>query len=463
MKIVIAPDSFKESLTSLEVASELEAGLKRVWPDAEYVKVPMADGGEGTVQSLVDATGGRIIKCAVSGPLGQKVLASYGVLGDGKTAVIEMAEASGLPLVPRSDRDPLRASTFGTGELVADAIHRGIEDIIVGLGGSATNDGGAGFAQALGVLFLDKDGAPITEPLGGGGLGEIHAIDMRSVNPGLAKIKISIASDVTNPLTGEKGASAVYGPQKGATTEMVQTLDRNLAHFADLIKRNLGRDIADQPGAGAGGGLGAGLLAFTDATIKRGVELVVAATNLDDYMKGADLAITGEGRVDFQTAFGKTPAGVAQCARRHGVPVVAIGGGLSDDANGVFQHGIDGLGAATANPMPLEVAILKSREYLQNAAERVARLIMIGQRMAGAAQSTETAAVTAAPNAAAADTVNGAAHLNGSASAAPLLLQPMTQRNKPVKRVLRAKRVHGLTRAAVELSQRRRQRQPIAP
>ncbi len=451
MKIVIAPDSFKENLTSLEVASELETGFRRVWPDAEYIKVPMADGGEGTVQSLVDATGGRIVKCAVTGPLGQKVLASYGLLGDGRTAVIEMAEASGLPLVPKPERDPLRATTYGTGELVADAINRGVEEIIVGLGGSATNDGGVGFAQALGVRFIDETGAPITEPLGGGQLERIYAIDTRWMNPGLANVKVSVACDVTNPFTGEKGASAVYGPQKGATPEMVQTLDRNLGHLAALIKRDLHKDIAEQPGAGAGGGLGGGLLAFTNATMKRGVELVVEATKLDEHMKGASLAITGEGRVDFQTAFGKTPSGVAQSARRHGVPVVAIGGGLSDDAGGVFQHGIDGLGTATPNAMPLDVAIKKSRQYLQDAAERVARLVIIGQRMAASAGATTSAQAPATPKAAASAGLNGAGHH-------PVVTQPMAKRNKPVKQFLRAKRVQGLTRAAVELSQRRRQR-----
>lgn len=451
MKIVIAPDSFKESLTSLEVATELEAGLRRVWPDADYVKVPMADGGEGTVQSLVDATGGRIVKCAVSGPLGQKVLASYGLLGDGRTAVIEMAEASGLPLVPRADRDPLRASTFGTGELVADAINRGVDEIIIGLGGSATNDCGAGFAQALGVLFIGADGTAITEPLGGGRLDEVVSVDVSGINPGLSRVKVNVASDVTNPLTGETGASAVYGPQKGATPEMVQRLDRNLGHLAAIIKRDLNIDIAGQPGAGAGGGLGAGLLAFTNATMKRGVELVVAATKLDEHMKGASLAFTGEGRVDFQTAFGKTPAGVAASARRHGVPVIAIGGGLSDDANGVFAHGIDGLEAATSNPMPLEVAMKKSREYLQNAAERVARLIEIGQRVASASAETASSAPSAPQTGSSVD----AKSLNGAASVS---LHPVAKRNKPVKKALRAKRTQGLTRAAVELSQRRRQR-----
>jgi glycerate kinase len=380
MKIVIAPDSFKENLTSLEVASEIETGLKRVWPDATYVKVPMADGGEGTVQSLVDATGGRIVKAEVSGPMGEKVMASYGLLGDGKTAVIEMAEASGLPLVPKEKRNPLVATTYGTGELIGDAIKRGVTEIILGIGGSATNDAGAGLAQALGVRFLNFGGAPIPELIAGGHLDKVQAVDMSAVNPGLAGIHISVACDVTNPLCGEKGASRVYGPQKGATPEMVEQLDKNLAHFAHVIKRSIGADVAERPGAGAGGGIGAGLMAFTNATLKRGVELVVAATRLEEHMQGAVLAITGEGRVDFQTAFGKTPSGVAAAARKCGVPVVAIGGGLADDAGGVFAHGIDGLESATPNAMALEVAIKKSRQYLQDAAERVARLIIIGQR-----------------------------------------------------------------------------------
>jgi len=381
MKIVIAPDSFKENLTSLEVASEIETGLKRVWPDAEYVKVPMADGGEGTVQSLVDATGGQIIKCEVTGPLGDKVQASYGLLGDANIAVIEMAEASGLPLVPKDQRDPLRATTFGTGELIADAINRGVKEIIIGIGGSATNDAGAGFAQALGVRFHNAGGVPISEPLGGGRLAEVTAIDMTQANPVLSRVRISVACDVTNPLCGENGASHIYGKQKGATPEMIEQLDKNLGHFARIIKRDLFADIADEPGAGAGGGMGGGLMAFTNATLKRGVELVVSHTGLEKHLKGADLAITGEGRVDSQTAFGKTPSGVAAVARKLGVPVVAIGGGLADDAACVFAHGIDGLETATPNAMPLEEAIGKSRQYLQDAAERVARLIVIGQRM----------------------------------------------------------------------------------
>jgi glycerate kinase len=428
MKIVIAPDSFKENLTSLEVASEIEAGLKRVWPDAECIKVPMADGGEGTVQSLVDATGGEIVQCGVLGPLGAKIIASYGLLGGGRTAVIEMAEASGLPLVPKAERNPLAASTFGTGQLIVDAIHRGVEEIIIGLGGSATNDAGAGLAQALGVRFLDASGAPIVEPLGGGRLGDITAVDMRWVNPGLSRVRMSVACDVTNPLVGDKGASHVYGPQKGATPEMVEHLDKSLAHFASIIKRDLGIDIAETPGAGAGGGVGGGLIAFTNATLKRGVELVVAATRLEQHMQGADLAITGEGRVDFQTAFGKTPSGVAAAARKFGVPVVAIGGGLADDAGGVFAHGIDGLESATPNAMALEVAIKKSRQYLQDAAERVARLISIGQRTAGTKPQSTTEVET----------------------------KPKRRKtNKPAKSALRAKKQRGLTQAALTLSARR--------
>ena len=381
MKIVIAPDSFKENLTSLEVAAAIEQGIRRVLPKARCIKVPMADGGEGTVQSLVDATGGRIRKCKVKGPMGGGVTARYGLLGDGKTAVIEMAEASGLPLVPRGERNPLLTSTYGTGELLLDAIRRGATRIIIGIGGSVTNDGGAGMAQALGVRFLDDGGRVLTDPAGGGMLDRIARIDTASVHPRLRDVVISVACDVDNPLCGRKGASAVFGPQKGATPAMVEQLDRNLRHFADLIKRDLRIDVARRPGAGAAGGLGAGLMAFTGATLKRGVDLVIEATHLDRYMKGADLAITGEGRVDFQTAFGKTPAGVATSAGRHGVPVVAIGGGLADDANGVYAHGIDGLESATPRDMDLDTAIRNSRRYLRDAGERVARMILIGQRI----------------------------------------------------------------------------------
>lgn len=436
MKIVIAPDSFKENLTSLEVADELEAGFKRVWPDATYVKVPMADGGEGTVEALVAATGGTLVTREVTGPMGEKVQATYGLLGEGKTAVIEMAAASGLPLVPRAERNPMLTTTFGTGELITDAIGQGVEEIIVGLGGSATNDGGAGMAQALGVRFIGPDDAPITGHLAGGRLHEITAIDMSAIHPGLARVRVRVASDVTNPLCGEKGASAVYGPQKGATPEMVAALDANLAYLASLISRDLGIDIAEVAGAGAGGGIGAGIMAFAKAELKSGVELIVAATKLDAQMQGADLAVTGEGRVDFQTAFGKTPAGVAASARRYGVPVVAIGGGLSDDASGVFAHGINGLEAATSAPMTLETALKNARQNLQNAAERVARMIIIGQTMA------EARAGTPAKTSAAKEDARG---------------KPRPpKKNAPVKQAATTKRTAKPTPVAWVLAERRR-------
>jgi glycerate 2-kinase len=382
MKIVIAPDSFKENLTSLEVAAALERGIKRVRPRARCIKVPMADGGEGTVQSLVDATGGNIVKKRVMGPLGEPVNARYGILGDGTTAAIEMAEASGLALVPPEQRDPLRATTYGTGELILDAIERGVSAIIIGIGGSATVDGGTGMAQALGVSFLGGNGRAIAEPVCGGILERISEIDMHGLDPRVRKTRITIACDVENPLCGPRGAARVFGPQKGASPEMVEVLDKNLRHLAALIKRDLGIDVMRIAGGGAAGGLGAGLIAFAKAKLKRGVDLVSEAVDLAKHLRGADLVITGEGRVDFQTAFGKTPSGVAKAARKLKIPVVAIGGGLADDARGVFEHGIDALEAGAARDMDLAEALRLSRGHLENAGERVMRLIVIGERMA---------------------------------------------------------------------------------
>ncbi|MFK8069152.1 MAG: glycerate kinase [Gammaproteobacteria bacterium] len=382
MKIVIAPDSFKENLTSMQVATCIEKGIKKVLPKAKCFKVPMADGGEGTVQSLVDATGGKIVRKKVTTPDGKQVTARYGLLGDGITGVIEMAEASGLHLVEKEKRDPLKATTFGTGELIADAMNKGIKTIIIGLGGSATNDGGAGMAQALGVRFLDSKGKEITQHLGGGMLKNIATIDMSQANPLIKKTKLIIASDVVNPLSGKKGASHVFGPQKGASPAQVKTLDDNLKYFGQLIKKQLKKDVASKPGAGAAGGLGTGLMAFTRSNMKRGVDLVVKMTDLEKYLKGADLVITGEGRVDFQTAFGKTPAGVAKAAKKHKVPVIAIGGALADDASGVFEHGIHGLDAAVSQPMPLEDALKNSKKYLELAGERVIRMLLVGKKMA---------------------------------------------------------------------------------
>lgn len=381
MKIVIAPDSFKESLSSLQVAGAIERGLKRVFPRARCVIVPMADGGEGTVQALVAATGGRILRRKVTGPMGMPVQARFGLLGDGETAVIEMAEASGLPLVPREARDPMLATTRGTGELLVAALKLGVKHIIIGIGGSATNDGGAGMAQALGARLLAADGQELDAHGSGGLLEQVARVDASALHPALKQTRITVACDVDNPLCGRQGASRVYGPQKGATPEMVRRLDANLRRWARVLARDLGQDVAALPGAGAAGGLGAGLMAFTGAQLRSGVDIVVEAAGLARELEGAVLAVTGEGRVDSQTAFGKTPSGVAKLARRKRVPVVAIGGGLADDARGAFDHGIDALEAAVARDMDLPTAMKRAPELIENAAERVARLIKVGQRI----------------------------------------------------------------------------------
>lgn len=381
MKIVIAPDSFKGNLTSMQVATAIEKGIRRVLPSATCIKVPMADGGEGTVQSLTDALGGRFVYKNVCGPDGNKVRARYGLLADKKTAVIEMAEASGLPLVKEQYRNPLTATSYGTGELVIDAINRGALKIIIGIGGSATNDGGAGMAQALGVKFFNAKGKQISSHAAGGMLDRIADILMDDVHPGVAKCRIVIASDVDNPLCGKRGASYVFGPQKGATPAMVKRLDANLRYFGMLIKKRLNVDIRTLRGAGAAGGLGAGLVAFAGAKLQSGVDIVIQATDLKSSLRSADLVITGEGRVDFQTAFGKTPAGVARVAHRYKVPVIAIGGSLADDARGVFSHGIDALDSAIARDMPLQEALTGSQKFIANAAERAIRMILVGKKM----------------------------------------------------------------------------------
>lgn len=380
MKIVIAPDSFKGSLTALEAANAIEDGFRRVFPEAEIVKVPMADGGEGTVQSLVDATGGRIVKRIVTGPLGDKVEAQFGILGDGKTAVIEMASASGLPLIPPHKRNPMVTTTYGTGELIKAALDMDCRKFIIGIGGSATNDGGGGMAQALGVKLLDKDGNDI--PFGGKGLLKLNRIDISTLDPRIAESEIVVACDVDNPLTGPRGAARVYSPQKGATPEMVEILEKALERFAEVVKRDLGKDVKNIPGAGAAGGLGAGLMAFLNAKLRLGVDIVIEATGLEDKVKGADLVITGEGGIDGQTIYGKTPIGVAKVAKKFGIPVLAVAGGISDDASVVYEHGIDGLMSIIPHPMTLEEAMVQGGKLVSDAAERIARLIAIGAELA---------------------------------------------------------------------------------
>ena len=376
MKIVIAPDSFKESLTALEVAEAIEAGLKKVLPDAEYVKVPMADGGEGTVQSLVDATEGRLISAEVCAPLGNKVKAEFGLSGDGRTAIIEMAAASGLHLVPPEARNPLRTTSYGTGELILAALDEGVEKIIVGIGGSATNDGGAGMLQALGALLLDAQHQPIGA--GGGCLQDLAAIDLSGLDKRLADVEIVVACDVDNPLCGEKGASAVFGPQKGATPEMVQALDSGLLHFAAIAARDLGLDIQSPAGAGAAGGMGGGVLLLPDARLQAGVQIVMEAVKLAEKVQDADLVITGEGRMDAQSVHGKTPIGVAHTAKAFGKPVIAIVGCLREDYEVVYAQGIDAVFPIIRQLGSLEEILQHGRDNLVSAAQNVARIYQMG-------------------------------------------------------------------------------------
>lgn len=373
MKIIIAPDSYKESLTAMEVANAIEAGFKQVLPHADYIKLPMADGGEGTVQSLVDATGGEIIEHRVTGPLGEQVSGFYGLMGEGKTAIIEMAAASGLHLVPASQRNPLQTTTFGTGELIKAALNKGVEHIIVGIGGSATNDGGIGMAQALGVRMLDAENKEIG--YGGGALARLAAIDISEVDPRLANIKLEVACDVDNPLCGPKGASYIFGPQKGATTEMIVQLDANLSHYADVIKTQLGRDVKEMAGAGAAGGLGAALLGIFNAQLRPGIEIVMDAVNLSKVVADADLVITGEGRIDSQTIHGKTPIGVARTAKKYQLPVIGIAGCQSNDSHVVHAHGIDAVFSVVPRSVSLEEALRDAAFNVEMTSRNVAALV----------------------------------------------------------------------------------------
>ena len=359
MKIVIAPDSFKGSLTAVEVSDAIEQGIREIFPESEIVKIPMADGGDGTAHCLVNATGGKILIEKVTGPLGDEVLASYGILGDKKTAVIEMAEASGLTLVPENRRNPLVTTTYGTGQLIKFALDQGCRKMIIGIGGSATNDGGAGMVQALGAKLLDKDGEEIG--FGGGELKKVFRIDTKCLDNRLSETKVLIASDVSNPLCGSQGASRIYGPQKGATPEVIEELDESLAYFAGIIKRDLNKDVKDIPGAGAAGGLGASLMAFLNAELRPGIEIIIEIVKLEQAIKGADLVITGEGKIDSQTIYGKAPIGVAKIAKKYHIPVIAVAAIIGNDADIVYQYGINTLLKISEPPMNLNES--KAKKY----------------------------------------------------------------------------------------------------
>lgn len=379
MKIVIAPQGFKGSLEAAEVARYIARGVSKVFPEADLVVLPIADGGEGTVRALVQASGGRTITTRVMGPLGHPVNATWGLLGDGRTAVIEMAAASGLPLLRREERNPMRTTTYGTGEMIRHALDHGVTKLIVGIGGSATNDGGAGMAQALGARLLDADGRDV--PLGAKGLKRLESIDLRGLDPRLSSVTVEVACDVNNPLLGPKGASAVYGPQKGADPHMVRELDAGLKAFADILERDLGVEVRNVPGAGAAGGLGAGLMAFLHATLRPGVEIVFAAIGLDRELQGADLLITGEGRVDRQDVHGKAPLAAAQLAGRHHVPSIAVVGSTGRDYQVVYDHGLDAVIGTINRPMPLDKAIGESPRLIAEAALRACRLLRVGMQL----------------------------------------------------------------------------------
>ncbi|ROV58734.1 glycerate kinase [Vibrio ponticus] len=375
MKIVIAPDSYKESLTAMQVATAIESGFRQVLPDAEYIKLPMADGGEGTVQSLVDATGGQVVSTVVTGPLGESVEAFFGLLGDGNRAVVEMAAASGLHLVEPALRNPLNTTSYGTGELIKAALDQGAQHIIIGIGGSATNDGGIGMAQALGARFLDTDGNELA--FGGGAIANLEQIDLSGLDPRLQQVRLEVACDVDNPLCGPTGASYVFGPQKGATPAMVEQLDYNLAHYASIIERTTGKDVTNQAGAGAAGGLGATLLGLLTANLRPGIQIVIEATNLAEVVKDAALVITGEGRIDSQTIHGKTPMGVAQTAKLYDLPVIGIAGSLASDCNVVHQHGIDAVFSVVPGAVDLPSALKQAAFNVEMTARNVAATLRL--------------------------------------------------------------------------------------
>lgn len=379
MKILIAPDSFKGSLTSIEAANAIAKGFLRAFTSAVIEKIPMADGGEGTVEALVNATGGSVRRLRVTGPLGQEVDSYYGVLGDNQTAVIEMAAASGLTMIEKDKRNPSITTSLGTGELIMQAIDDGFRKIILGIGGSATNDGGAGMAQALGVRFLNESGEDL--PMGGLSLRHLSRVDISGIDSRVAKTEIIVACDVDNPLLGQRGASAVYGPQKGATSEMVHKLDEALRNFADVSRLATGRDAAEIPGAGAAGGMGAGLLFFTNAVLKPGIEIVIEATQMRQRMMKADLVITGEGMTDSQTSYGKAPAGIGELAAKCKKVAICLSGSLGLGAEDILGDGIHAFSNITPGPITLDECISNAAVLLESSAFRFALALKAGMTL----------------------------------------------------------------------------------
>ena len=373
--IVLAPDSFKESMTAKEVCEAMERGIRKANSQIRCIHVPMADGGEGTMQSLVDATGGRVYSKEVVGPLGNNVVAEYGILGNGEIGVIEMASASGIHLVDSEKRNPLITTTFGTGQLIKACLDKGVKKLLIGIGGSATNDGGAGFIQALGGRVLDENGDDLS--YGGGALAKLHTIDLSNLDERLKYVSVEVVCDVNNPLCGKEGASYVFGPQKGATREMIEILDQNLSHYAEVIKEQLGKDVISKAGAGAAGGLGAGLMAFLDVKLKSGIEMVIEYANLEEKVRDADMVWTGEGSIDFQTQYGKTPLGVAMIAKKYNKPVIALAGRVGNDIDVLYDKGIDAIFGIMRGVTSIEEALVKGPENVEKTSENIIRLLNI--------------------------------------------------------------------------------------
>ena len=379
MKIVLAPDSFKGSMTAMEVCEAFREGISRVLPNAEVICLPMADGGEGTAEALVAATGGDRRWVEATGPLPsdrQRVPGQIGLINQGRTAVLDMASVSGLPLVPDTKRNPLHTTSYGTGELISAALAMGARHLILGIGGSATNDLGAGMAQALGIRFLRADGSEIREPITGGLLAELASIDMSQLHPAVNSSRIEVACDVDNPLLGPRGCTALFAPQKGATPEIVGELEANLTKAIELIEKAVGREVRHQPGAGAAGGLGAGLLAFLGAELRPGIRIMLDASGFAEKVDGADLVLTGEGRIDHQTACGKTISGVARVSQSYGVPVVAIVGSIGTGADNLYPLGVTSMFTLVPGPVSLNEAMGQGKRMLADTTERVLRLLI---------------------------------------------------------------------------------------
>ena len=374
MKIVVAPDSFKESMSAKEVCDNIEKGLLSVSKDWEIVKVPMADGGEGTLEALIDATDVKIFNEKTLNPLGEEITSRFGILGEKNIAIIEMASTSGLELISPEKRNPYITTTYGTGQLMLKSLEQNVEEIILGIGGSATNDGGAGMLQALGAKLLDKNGNEIG--FGGYELSKLDKIDFSNLDKRLKNIKILVACDVTNPLTGKNGSSYIFGKQKGATPEMIEVLDENLLHYSKIIKRDLDFDVNDIPGAGAAGGLGAGLLTL-GAILKKGIEIVIEANELDKKVQGADLVITGEGSIDGQTRFGKTPYGVVSVAKKYNIPTVTLAGNVGKDIDILYDYGFDAIFSIMQGVDTLENALKNGKENIEKTAKNIGHFIKI--------------------------------------------------------------------------------------